>query len=182
MLNKRQEKILFGIVGTTVALLVLVSIFIWPNFYAQYKAIKGVTITDITNEEYAVLKRNLGDLLPDITKVQKASMKLRSTESWFDVVFELSEEQSQTLIASLTDYTQNNDYLSTQTLTVNDKEYEPNRCFQNNDFNNEIAVLEYSEVQEKTVIYQIVWKNYPSEISDIFYERIRIVPKWLYFY
>ena len=55
MLNKKQEKILFWITGIVVVFLVFISVFIWPNFYIQYRMAKGVTISDVTSSEREII-------------------------------------------------------------------------------------------------------------------------------
>ena len=177
MLNKKQKKILFWIVGFLVILLILVAVFIWPNFYVQYRLIKGVTITDLSTEEIAILKQGLGTALPDHAEVQKASVKLRPTDSWFDVIFELPKDQSEAFIASLTNYTENNDLFSQQKLSIDGNRTSPVRAFEKDDTLEVIAVLEYPETKVGKIVYQVVYLDCPQEIDDVFDERVRIMPK-----
>lgn len=183
MLNKKQEKYLFIGTSVFVSLIFLIAVFIWPNFYMQYRVVFHPTpITDVTADEREIIKNNIDFELPDTAVIQKISKSAAAMESAFFMTFAMPVENKEEFVDSISNLYRLN-ALSTQqehVIDVNGQEYTPVQCYEHIS-QNFTAILEYGDIDNWTY-FKLIYTDGPQALDDIFYERIRIMPKWLDFY
>lgn len=186
MLAKQNEnRTLIGAwIGIGACLLVMLFIvtFIFPGFYTQYQRAKHSEITDVTADERTIIEQNLDFTLPQTAQIQKISAPSALMEPTFYMLFSMPVGEKDGFVQSISKlYLKENIRDGDQfEITVNGDKYFPINCYDNvtQNFN---CIYEYETIGQRAYFY-LVYTDYPQEIGDIFYERIRIMPKWLDFH
>ena len=182
MLNKKQEKILFWITGIVVVFLVFISVFIWPNFYIQYRMAKGVTISDVTSSEREIINEHIDCQLPQSATIISISTTLRPMEQPFCMTFSMPLSEQKHFIEPISDVYQFNalENVTGESITVSGKEQKAVHFFKH--ISKEFTgIYEYAS-SEETVYFQLIYTDISDDVDNIFYERVRIMPKWLDFH
>lgn len=183
MLNKKQEKYLFIGTSVFVLLILFIAIFIWPNFYMQYRVVfRPEPITDVTADEREIIENNIDFALPDTAVIQKISKSAAIMEVSFFMTFSVPIEGKEEFVDSISDLYQPNDLNMRQehVIDVDGQEYTPVKCFEHIS-QNFTAILEYGDINNWTY-FKLIYTDGPQALDDIFYERVRIMPKWLDFH
>lgn len=182
MLNKRQENIIFWTMGIVTVLLVFISVFIWPNFYIQCRMAKGITISDVTSSEQEIINEHIDFQLPQNATIISISTALQPMEQPFRMVFSMPLSEQEHFMESISDVYQLNALVSVtgESITVAGKEQKAVRFFKH--MSKEFTgIYEYAS-SEETVYFQLIYTDISDAVDNIFYERVRIMPKWLDFH
>ena len=173
---------MFWITGIVVVLLVFISVFIWPNFYIQYRMAKGITISDVTSSEQDIINEHIDFQLPQSATIISISTTLRPMDQPFRMVFSMPLSEQKHFIESISDVYQLNALASVtgESITVAGKEQKA-VCFFEHISHEFTGIYEYAS-SEETVYFQLIYTDISDDVDNIFYERVRIKPKWLDFH
>lgn len=173
---------MFWITGIVVVLLVFISVFIWPNFYIQYRMAKGITISDVTSSEQDIINEHIDFKLPQSATIISISTTLRPMDQPFRMVFSMPLSEQKHFIESISDVYQLNALASVtgESITVAGKEQKA-VCFFEHISHEFTGIYEYAS-SEETVYFQLIYTDISDDVDNIFYERVRIMPKWLDFH
>ena len=173
---------MFWITGIVVVLLVFISVFIWPNFYIQYRMAKGITISDVTSSEQDIINEHIDFQLPQSATIISISTTLRPMDQPFRMVFSMPLSEQKHFIESISDVYQLNALASVtgESITVAGKEHKA-VCFFEHISHEFTGIYEYAS-SEETVYFQLIYTDISDDVDNIFYERVRIMPKWLDFH
>ena len=173
---------MFWITGIVVVLLVFISVFIWPNFYIQYRMAKGITISDVTSSEQDIINEHIDFQLPQSATIISISTTLRPMDQPFRMVLSMPLSEQKHFIESISDVYQLNALASVtgESITVAGKEQKA-VCFFEHISHEFTGIYEYAS-SEETVYFQLIYTDISDDVDNIFYERVRIMPKWLDFH
>ena len=182
-LNKKQEKYLF--VGTSiyVLLVLIVVVFICPNFYMQYRVVlHPEPIIDVTDDEREIIKNNIDFELPDTAVIHRISKSAAIMEVGFFMIFSVPTAKEEGFVESILNTYKLSDGLDYHSITISDKEYLPVQYYEHKYASPNYAAIYKYEVNDDQSYFQLLYTDAPSAIEEIFYERVRIMPKWLDFH
>lgn len=147
-------------------------IFVWPNFYGQYRMLVGVTLTDLSEEEVGIIRDNLDFSLPQEAVVHSA-FDNNLQESTFRLVFSIPEECVEAMETSLSD----NGYVPVsrerhyvRTIEIDGQSYSSAAYFerQGRAFT---GIYKYAK-GHGFFCYELDYNRPPARIGEIFHQRV----------
>ena len=152
--------------------ILLVLTFFWPNFYGQYRALTGITVTDLTPEEIETICENVDISFPESVEFYSAFCN-GLQENELRLVFTISAEDEKAFLSDINpkyEYDPHADY-SGFTVEIDQNQYSVERTYAHTD-RGFTALLEYGEMPDRRYLFQLVYSRPAENIHEIFHERI----------
>ena len=103
-------------------------------------------------------------------------------EVGFFMIFSVPTAKEEGFVESILNTYKLSDGLDYHSITISDKEYLPVQYYEHKYASPNYAAIYKYEVNDDQSYFQLVYTDVPSAIEEIFYERVRIMPKWLDFH
>lgn len=147
-------------------------IFVWPNFYGQYRMLKGITLTNLSEEEVGIIRDNLDFSLPQEAVVYSA-FDNNLQDSTLRLVFSIPEDCVENMETSLSD----NGYIRVsserhyvRTIEIDGQSYSSVAYFERQD-RSFTGIYKYAKGGD-FFCYELNYHRPPAKIHEIFHRRV----------